>query len=687
MQTIDTTIAYSKNVQTVEATYRARPAYREIALGEVAAAYGKTSEARDLFMSSIDKDPLVTALVNRRIGDLYLSVGQIAPALDAFIAAKSASNNKGYSQYLGKRISLLKKMYKADLKAVGWSDASKTPRPKTQSQIAREKWSNTIIKNGITPTYVSTLLSSTKKLGGEKRTVRLLRNSSRIKGTIATDTLFVVAKKLWQNGYFSQSSDWLLLAVDRADFSQKVDRVSYLNLRAQLNFSLKNYANAITWGETKFKEFGTSPILLYNTARAYRRTGNETKANYYYQKYVEDFPNGSKAYDIAWYVGWGYEERNELDSAIALFDGFSRKYAKKKYGDDAAFRVGLNLFRQQKYAKSIDAFVSLQKRFKDSELLTASSYWLARSYQAVGDSSKFDSTLQDIFTTTPIDYYAWRGRELVGDTSYSTVKINLISDEQWHTKLTKHSKGTLDSLFTPLELNEIEFLIFLGSLGHDKEIEYYLKPFENRFRDDLVAFYHLSQYLFDIGVYHRSYWLAKRLYYRIPYKNRWNFPKEYIELLYPDVYDAELKNAAAKVGVPENLVRAIMRQESMFSPQIMSYVGAMGLMQIMPYTGKEIADDLDTTYRVDMLLDPQVNLRFGSYYIGKLLKQFNGAEVEAIASYNGGPHNVKKWVARNGEVHDDTPYFVECVGFSETRNYVKRVLENYWTYNYLNTLK
>ncbi len=111
-------------------------------------------------------------------------------------------------------------------------------------------------------------------------------------------------------------------------------------------------------------------------------------------------------------------------------------------------------------------------------------------------------------------------------------------------------------------------------------------------------------------------------------------------------------------------------------------------MQIMPYTGKEIATDLKQPYNNSMLLNAEKNIHFGTYYIGKLLKKWKNNKVRSIASYNGGPHNVKKWVNWHKSIADSDPvYFVECIGFSETRNYVKRVLENYWIYSALYPVK
>ena len=101
-------------------------------------------------------------------------------------------------------------------------------------------------------------------------------------------------------------------------------------------------------------------------------------------------------------------------------------------------------------------------------------------------------------------------------------------------------------------------------------------------------------------------------------------------------------------------------------------------MQIMPYTGKAIALNLKEPFTPDSLLRPEYNIRFGCAYIRELLDQFSGNAVLAIASYNGGPVNAQKWYERNKDKSSDL--FMEDIVFSETREYVKKVLANYWMY-------
>jgi soluble lytic murein transglycosylase len=98
----------------------------------------------------------------------------------------------------------------------------------------------------------------------------------------------------------------------------------------------------------------------------------------------------------------------------------------------------------------------------------------------------------------------------------------------------------------------------------------------------------------------------------------------------------------------------------------------------MPETGAMIADELDyEPFQTDDLLNPEINLRFGSFYLDKMLAQFGQLEY-ALAAYNAGPHRVTKWLS--GLDHAPLDEFVEMIPFSETRKYTKRVLASHWNY-------
>jgi soluble lytic murein transglycosylase-like protein len=134
------------------------------------------------------------------------------------------------------------------------------------------------------------------------------------------------------------------------------------------------------------------------------------------------------------------------------------------------------------------------------------------------------------------------------------------------------------------------------------------------------------------------------------------------------------------MGGPEPaFVLGIIRQESGFQPDIRSSAGARGYMQLLPTTAELVARKLGVSYQPSMLTDPQYNMRLGSKYLGDQVDRFSGSYIMAAAAYNAGPGRPAQWINFCGDPRTGTTDpldFIECIPFSETRNYVQRVLEN-----------
>ena len=126
------------------------------------------------------------------------------------------------------------------------------------------------------------------------------------------------------------------------------------------------------------------------------------------------------------------------------------------------------------------------------------------------------------------------------------------------------------------------------------------------------------------------------------------------------------------------LVLSITRQESGFDPLVRSGVGARGMMQLMPATAAATARRMGVPYAPSMLDEPDYNMRLGSTYLGSLISTFGGSYVMAVAGYNAGPGRSTQWAGFCGDPRSatvDPIDYIECIPFSETRNYVMRVME------------
>jgi soluble lytic murein transglycosylase len=127
-----------------------------------------------------------------------------------------------------------------------------------------------------------------------------------------------------------------------------------------------------------------------------------------------------------------------------------------------------------------------------------------------------------------------------------------------------------------------------------------------------------------------------------------------------------------------------VRQESWFNPRTISSAKALGLMQVTPPAGRYVAKKFNVAFDQKRLLsDMTYNVQMGAAELGDVLRDYRGSYIMAFAAYNAGRGRVKDWVSRYGDPRDprvDPIDWVERIPFSETRNYVQRVMENLQVY-------
>ena len=157
-------------------------------------------------------------------------------------------------------------------------------------------------------------------------------------------------------------------------------------------------------------------------------------------------------------------------------------------------------------------------------------------------------------------------------------------------------------------------------------------------------------------------------------------PPDIWKTVFPLPYEANLRSAAARNNVDPMFVAAVIRQESVFQPDALSRAGAVGLMQVLPKTGKGLARRLKLPYSRARLFRPEYNLLLGSLYLSDLRAQFSTPEA-VLAAFNAGEDRVVAWQAER--TFDDPSEFVESIPFTETREYVQIVMRNAELYRHL----
>lgn len=146
------------------------------------------------------------------------------------------------------------------------------------------------------------------------------------------------------------------------------------------------------------------------------------------------------------------------------------------------------------------------------------------------------------------------------------------------------------------------------------------------------------------------------------------------EVTLPLRHEDVIRQQSQEKGVDAALIAAVIYSESRFVDQT-SHADARGLMQITPETAKEIEKlSGGSTFELSDLRDPELNIRYGTFYLGNLIERFNGDVVAALAAYNAGPSQAERWGGSSMTIDD--------IDYGETRNYVKKVLEKQREYRH-----
>jgi soluble lytic murein transglycosylase len=161
-----------------------------------------------------------------------------------------------------------------------------------------------------------------------------------------------------------------------------------------------------------------------------------------------------------------------------------------------------------------------------------------------------------------------------------------------------------------------------------------------------------------------------------------DLPRKYWEALFPRAYWSDLKRSSAANGLDPYLVASLIRQESEFNPNAVSRANAVGLMQLLPKTGKAVARQVKMKrYTASQLYTPAVNLQLGTRYFRGMVDKFGGSFEYALAAYNAGSDRVEDWLSQGK--YRDPQEFVESIPFTETREYVQAILRNASVYKQL----
>lgn len=364
----------------------------------------------------------------------------------------------------------------------------------------------------------------------------------------------------------------------------------------------------------------------------------------------------------------------DFKRARHYYDILIKKHAGSKMAGEALFRLGLINYREEKYAEAANLFEIFLQANENSDLELSALYWLWRSHQKTGAKAEIE-VCERLLRKYPLSYYAMRVR-----VEFNNNRVSFVSS------LEKTVEWTFQ--LTPRELQSWERFLLLFKAGFIEEARAELSVLaEPAVPTGKLIYAYLWS---EVGDYVRSSELLARAYALDGSLVAANT----LRVAYPILYQDEIKKDAGKYGYPSELVMSLIKQESSYRKDVRSPAGALGLMQVMPETAREIGADLKIKIQdvTKDLTNPQINIRIGSQYLSRLLRAHKGNVPVALASYNAGIGNVRNWLLARKDLaglensRDSSPLnelWLDELPWSETSGYVKSVLRNYLVYRFL----
>jgi len=339
----------------------------------------------------------------------------------------------------------------------------------------------------------------------------------------------------------------------------------------------------------------------------------------------------------------------KYDDALSLYQQITDKFPADK--EDAIWGVGWTYYQKGEYGKAYEIFGNLYKKYEDIKYL----YWQARSLEENGGNAeeiykKIINKNNNFYTFLSIlknkDLKKVSNSDIGSPDKFDLKQIAKID--------TKNSMNIL----------RIDILLELGFKREALNEILYLSKKTNSLSDILYIIKKLN----DIGEYKHSVKIATRL----PFDN------SLISFLYPSAYISLVEKVSSSSRIDPLFVISIIREESRFDPDAISPAGALGLMQLMPGTALKINKKIKNSHDI---LDVENNISAGVKYLSRLLQEF-GSYTYALAAYNAGEDSVKRWL--KNKRYKSIDEFIEDIPYTETKNYVKKVLSSYFIYKSIN---
>jgi soluble lytic murein transglycosylase len=422
----------------------------------------------------------------------------------------------------------------------------------------------------------------------------------------------------------------------------------------------------------------SAPEAMFHGARALSRADKDDDAIAWYHKVVAAYPHTAWGEEAQFLSGWLEFNRGHYRAAIAPLEECLAKYPHSKWVDDSLWFLGMSHYFLNEWDKAKVRLTALTK-MRGALEAGKGSYWLARLDERLGNKDVAIVGYRETVTRFPFSWYA-----LLSHARLAALGIELGPFGDGDAQKSRGPKlaATVDESLASDDLVARADELIAAGLGVDagQELARSERAFLGR-HDRAAAFAMLLDRYRKAGNYNRPWMLAVSFSGSALDGPPVDDAKRWWENAYPRAYRDLVEKYQALGSNPEGYLYSIMRKESGFDPHDLSYADAQGLLQMIPPTTLRVAKTLGIPYDAGKLYEPEYNVKTGSWYIGHLLQKFKTQIPLGAGSFNSGPRPVMKWIDTNGD--KDIDELVELVPYTQTREYMKKVTENYARYRYL----
>lgn len=524
--------------------------------------------------------------------------------------------------------------------------------------------------------------------------IRLPAEDSSIEPFVPTANQVYNRGEIYFNIYYYYSALDEFNRILQGDYLNSLSQELYsktLFKKGMCYFNLRDYSQSKYYLSLSYEKSPSGSVAddsLYYLGRSLTNLNLDADAISYYQKLVELFPTSNYSDDALYRAGRIYSLKEDFTNAASYFQRVSSDYPNGDKLADALWELGWIQYRSADYNSAKNTFYNYASLYKGTQLEEKGLFWQAKCCQKLGENDKAAELYKKIVNLNSYSYYTFASGKMLAEMN-EEVQI-----EEINTQLNPENPQIADIIPDIYDILEEDSYIETGEINHiDKAIELLKLEFFNSASLEIEAgsseIEENPARILEIATLFlksNDYANSIRIIYKNFYKLKSGLNEPYTDYLYYLYYPYGYKEAVQKYSSQYNLdplfALAVIRQESLFEPDAGSYAGAQGLMQIMPTTGEVIARQIGiSNYYTNLLLDPDINIRMGTYYLRQQLDNFGQNEFYCVGAYNGGPGRMSGWVSERGDM--DIDEFIESVSYEQSREYIKIVMGNYYFYQML----